>query len=182
MHWMAVVLGVVLALTAVGDDGVRVALVFREAPVEQVTALYSDLTGHKVEVEDGVYGRISLRTEQDVTKGEAIRLVEEALREQNIGLFPKVPNIVTARWINPALRPQGTPTGLSSSTPVVLGTATNEHTRPSYEAWRVARDRLRRELREAWAARTNVSGEGRTVGAIQTNATEGILGNEGVQH
>lgn len=176
MKRITVILGITLALSAVGDAGVWVQLVFKKAPVEQVVKLYSDLTGNKVEVEAGVYATISLRTENDVTKGEAVRLVEEALREQNVGLFPKAPNICVARWIDPAVRPQGTPSGLSPSISRVSST-TNGNKILSHKARRAARDQYQRAHLAARAARTNGSGAGNTAGFAGTNATECVLEN-----
>jgi len=172
MSWIAVILSVTLAVSAVGGDGVMVQLVLKEAQVEQVVALYSDLTGKKVEVEAGVHATVSLRTEKDVTKGEAGRRIEEALREQNVGLFQKARDILVARWIDPTMTRPKKAGGLSPSTPIVFGTATNGRTRLSYK---MRREELRRERMEARAARTNASAKGNTVSLAETNATECVL-------
>jgi hypothetical protein len=155
MNWIAVIVVITLALRAAGDDGVRVDIVFKKAPVDQVAAFYFDLTGNRVEVETGVYATVSLRTEWGVTKGEAVRLVEEALREQNVGLFPKAPNLFAARWIDPAIRPPGPPFGVSYSTSSVPSTTTNGHTRMSYINRRAERERTRKGSK-GLAQQTNV--------------------------
>jgi len=123
--------------------GQTVSLRFDNAPLEQVTMLYFDLTGKKVEVEAGVYAAVTLRTQEDLTKGETVRLVETALRAQNVGLFPAATNTLVARWIEPSLRLQRIPFDRSG----VTSSATNGHVQQSYKSRRVERENNRRELK-----------------------------------
>ncbi len=145
---------IILALRAVGDDSTRLTMRFNRAPVEQVASFYSVLTGTKLEIEAGVSATVTLNTQEQVTEGEATRLIEEALRKQNVGIYRMNANVITVRWIDPAMRPQGSAPGLAWATSGVSDTTTNGPPRMSYKDRREERNRARLE-RNGLAKQTN---------------------------
>lgn len=143
MKFTIVILAIAFALRAAGDDGVRLTMRFDNAPVEQVASFYSDLTGNRVAIEPGVHAKVTLITQEEVTKEGAVRLIKEALLQQNVGIFPPVTNTLVLRWAAPVIRPHRASGGLPTTVTDLSGTATNGLPRMSYQARREERDRAR---------------------------------------
>jgi type II secretory pathway component GspD/PulD (secretin) len=145
MNRTMAILAIAFALRASGDDGVRVAMRFNDAPVEQVAAFYCQLTGNQMAIETGVYATVTLVTQEEVTREDAARLIKEALLQQNVGVFPLGTNTVVAKWADPIIGTQRVSGGVPTVAFGSSGMTTNGRPRMSYQVRRRERDRVRLE-------------------------------------
>jgi hypothetical protein len=70
------------------------------ASLRVVLREYSSITGKTVDVVEGVHAEFRYRSDHPLTKDEYVRVLEDLLREKNIGLFPIGSNRVVATWID----------------------------------------------------------------------------------
>jgi type II secretory pathway component GspD/PulD (secretin) len=106
MKRLTVFVGVAFVLgVARAEQGAErlISMRFDNAPATHVAECYSELVGKPVQVETGVCGTVNLRIEESVPPAEALRLIEEALRKQNIGICTTPTNTLVLKWIDASI-------------------------------------------------------------------------------
>ena len=73
---------------------------FKNFPLDGVLESYSEYTGKKVEVVQGLSIFVTLKSERTVTPDQAALMIEQKLNSLNIGLFPIASNRLVAAWID----------------------------------------------------------------------------------
>jgi hypothetical protein len=100
---------VLIALT-VESIPVEQQLEFRwtNAPLRVVLDHYAELSGKSVEVVKGVDAKVTMSSEEPILESEMLKVIEDKLRDLDIGLYPITDDRLVAAWINPPQNPRDT--------------------------------------------------------------------------
>ena len=81
-----------------------IALNFKQAPLMQVLAMYSELSGWQVRREPGVNAIVTIRPKDRVTTADALRMMEDVLKSRSI-VLEKVSDteLMARRWKPPRM-------------------------------------------------------------------------------
>ena len=93
-----------LVLAGVATALGQITVKFHDLPLDLALAQYAEWTGKSVEIVQGVNARITL-LERDLSQTQATALLEQELKNQNIGLFAITSNRLVAAWLDASKAP-----------------------------------------------------------------------------
>lgn len=83
--WILIILNLGLVSTSLSEEK-NILLNFQDAPIDQVLDFYSRLTALTVVRDDQVKGMVTIINTTKLSKGEAVKVIEEALRSKGFGI------------------------------------------------------------------------------------------------
>ena len=95
-----------LGTAALAQNEPRYMVHFVNTPIEIALNEYAGMTGKRVEIVQGLSVCVTIESDVQLTRAGYLQLVEDKLKEANIGLFPISTNRLVATWIDPSLAPK----------------------------------------------------------------------------
>ncbi len=100
MKQMIFLLAILISSGTIAEDNASYKVSMIDVSTKTAINAYAEIAGKKVDIVQGVRGRVTVTTDTELSSEKYLKLIEDKLNEANIGLFPITTNRLVATWID----------------------------------------------------------------------------------